>query len=174
MHVLKSVTFAYDAREDRILAAINPGRPEAWSVWLTRRLVMALLGRSGEFVASASPVVQRAPPDVRPEVVAMEREAAIAKTIPAMSHTPPEVVKSNLASAELALRVTIAHQGERFRMELRSGAGGGADATLTPAEFQRILQMLQREVAKAGWASAPPAPQPAPGPQEPPAKPVRH
>ena len=50
MHVLTSVTFVYAMQEDRILAAINPGHPEAWSCWLTRRLVLTLLERSVEFL----------------------------------------------------------------------------------------------------------------------------
>ena len=59
VRVLKSINFSCVAAEDRILAAINPGVPEAWSCWLTRRLVLALLDRTSEFLASTSPVVQQ-------------------------------------------------------------------------------------------------------------------
>ena len=38
MSALRSITFAYRAREDRVLAAVNLGQAEAWSCWLTRRL----------------------------------------------------------------------------------------------------------------------------------------
>jgi hypothetical protein len=119
-------------------------------------------------------LVQRATADRRADLVAFEREAAIAKTAPAMSQTPPEVVKSNVASAELAQRVTISHQGERFRMDIHGGDGSGAEAMLTPAEFQRILQMLQHEVAKAAWLVAPAGPQPAPATEDAAPKPFRH
>src|ERR1700694_4153170 len=54
VRALKSVNFSYVAEEDRVLAAINPGDPEAWSCWLTRRLVLALLERAAEFLASTS------------------------------------------------------------------------------------------------------------------------
>jgi hypothetical protein len=59
-------------------------------------------------------------------------------------------------------QVNLTHQNERFRLEFRGNAGGGAAGVVTPAELQRILQMLQAEVSKAGWtaaaASAPAAP----------------
>lgn len=178
MTVLKSITFAYNPREDRILAAINPGRPEAWSCWLTRRLVLALIQRGSQFVASASPVVQRAAPEMRRQLAAFEHEAAIAKTVPSMTHTPNEVMKSVEPSAALAERVSVAHQGENLRIELRGAAdgGGGAEGVLTRAEFQRVLQMLQQEVIKSGWLAQLAAPgtaaQPAPKPASKP--PVRH
>ena len=91
-----------------------------------------------------------------------------------MSHTPPEVVQSAVPAAELAQRVTIANQGENLRVEIRGGAGGGADGTITRPEFQRILQMLQAEVAKAGWLAPTAAIAPAPAPDAATAKPSRH
>jgi len=155
MRVLKTVTFSYDTREDRILAAINFGRPEAWSCWLTRRLLLALLGRAPEFIASTSALAQRAPADIRGELVAFERQAAIVTTAKAMTPTPPDVLKTSTATAELAKQLTISSQGNGFRMELQGGSGGAAAATLARAELQRIIQMLEAEAAKAGWLGAP-------------------
>src|ERR1700724_277194 len=90
VRVLKTITFVYKTREDRVLAAINSGKPEAWSCWLTRRVALLLLEHAANLLASTSSLVQRAPADVRSELVAFEREAAIAKTAKAMSHTPGE------------------------------------------------------------------------------------
>ena len=73
-----------------------------------------------------SSLAQRAPADVRGELVAFEREAAIAKTAKAMSHTPAEVLKSSGTAAELVERMTISSQGDKFQMELRGETGGGA------------------------------------------------
>ena len=173
--ILRNITFLYDPREDRVAAAINAGQPDAWSCWLTRRLVLALLENTAKFLANTSTVAQRAAPDVRKEVVAIEREAAVAKTAPAMSRTPPAVLKTTVVNAELAQRVTLGQQGERIRMELRGVSGGGADANLARAEMQRILQMLQGEVVKAGWVTvAPQAAAPTPQPEQPAPKPARH
>jgi hypothetical protein len=155
VRVLTSVTFVYDTREDRILAAVNAGRAEAWSCWLTRRLALALLERAAEYLSSTSTLVQRAPADVRGEFVAFERDAAIAKTAGAMSNTPPDVLKSSATGAALAERLTISNQGDRYRLELHGQSGGGAAGSPTRAEFQRILQMLRAEVAKAGWLATP-------------------
>jgi hypothetical protein len=169
---LKSITFAYDAREDRVLAVVNPGHPPTWSCWLTRRLVLSLLDNGGKFLASTSTLVRRAAPEARRDVAAFEREAAVANTAPAMSVTPPEVIKKTVAAAELVHQVTLTQQGERMRMEVRGMAGGGVEAGLTRAELQRVLDMLQAEVVKAAWSAAPAAPVPqaaAPAP-----KPARH
>ena len=108
--MLKSITFAYDTRQDRILAAINPGHPEAWSCWLTRRLVLALLENAGEFLASTSALVQRAPADFRGDFIAFERDAAMATTAGALSNTPANILKSSATAAELAERLTISDQ----------------------------------------------------------------
>ena len=174
MRVLTSVTFVYDTREDRILAAINAGHAEAWSCWLTRRVVLALLERTAQFLASTSALAQRAPSDFRGEFVAFERDAAIATTAKAMSNTPAEVLKSSATAAELAERLTIANQGDGFRLELYGQSGAGAAGTPTRAELQRILQMLQAEAAKAGWLGTPAKSQSAPAPATTDPKPVRH
>jgi hypothetical protein len=174
MRVLKSVNFSYVAGEDRVLAAINPGGPEAWSCWLTRRLVLALLDRAAEFLASTSAMIRQAPAEVRRELVTFEREAAIASTAKAMSKTPADVLKTVASAAELAERLTISSQANSYRVELRGERGGGAAGLLTRAELQRFFQMLQAEVAKAGWFSTPASWSAAPVTEEPGPKPVRH
>jgi len=155
VRVLKSINFSYVAAEDRILAAINPGGPEAWSCWLTRRLVLALLDRTSEFLASTSPVVQQVPAAVRGELATFEREAAMASTAKAMSTTPADVIKASKIAAELAEGLKISSQPNGFRVELQGEKAVGAAGLFTRAELQRFLQMLQAEVAKASWFEAP-------------------
>ena len=174
MRVLKSVNFSFVAGEDRVLAAINPGGPEAWSCWLTRRLVQALLDRAAEFLASTSAMMQQVPAEVRGELVTFEREAAMASTAKAMSRTPADVLKTSASAAELAERLTISSQADSFRLELRGERGGGAAGPLTRAELQRFLQMLQAEVANAGWFSTPAKSSAGPTTEAAAPKPVRH
>ena len=159
LRVLKTLTFVYVPREDRVMAAINAGLADAWSCWLTRRLALAVLERAPGFLQSKSELTQRAPANLRTEMVAFEREAAIAKTARAMSTTPPAVLQQSATAAELADRLTIAPAGEGFRFELRGQNEVGAAAVLKPDELQRILQMLQIEVAKANWLTPPANPQ---------------
>lgn len=174
MRVLKTVTFVYDTREDRILAAINAGHREAWSCWLTRRLALALLERATEYLSSTSVLAQRAPADLRGEFVTFERDAAIVKTAGAMSNTPTDVLRSSATIAELAERLTISNQGDKFRLELHGQNGGGTVGAPTRAELQRILQMLQAEVSKAGWLVAPAKSQATPTTDGTAPKPIRH
>jgi hypothetical protein len=174
VRALASVTFIYESREDRVLAALNAGRADAWSCWLTRRVALALLERAREFLASTSALARGAPADIRGDFIAFEREAAIAKTAGAMSTTPPDVLKANQAKAELAERLSISQHGDRFRLEVQGLGNEGAAGLLTRVELQRILAMLHAQVARGGWLGAPSKPQAAPAPAAPDAKPVRH
>ena len=174
MQVLTTVTFVYVMREDRILAAINPGLPEAWSCWLTRRVVLALLDSAADLVTKTSPLAQRAPAEIRRELVTFEHEAAMAKTAPRMTQTPADALNASASAAELVERVSISSQGEHFQLELRGINGGGAAGVLFRVGIQRVLQMLQDEVTKAGWLAAPAKPQPAHAVEEPGPKPFRH
>lgn len=90
-----------------------------------------------------------------------------------MSNTPQNIIKNSAATAELLQQLSFSQRGDRFRAELRGESGGGADGSLTRDEFQRILQMLQAEVAKAGWTVAPTAAVAAPTPDTA-HKPFRH
>ena len=73
-----------------------------------------------------------------------------------MSRTPLDLVKTSGTAAELVDRLTIAPQsGGNFRVELVGDSGGGAAGAVARSELQRILQMLQGEVVKAGWLNAP-------------------
>lgn len=172
MRAIVSITFVYEPREDRIAAAVNPGRADAWSCWLTRRVALALLERTPEFLEGTSALAKRAPAEMRSEFTAFEREAAIAKTQRAMSVTPPEILKSSAGAAELVDRVSITPHGDNFRLELYGMSGEGAGAGLSRAELQRILQMLQGVIAKTGWLGAPA--KTAPAAADTGAKPSRH
>ncbi len=174
MRALKTLTFIYVPREDRVVAAINAGQPDAWSCWLTRRLALAVLDRAAEYLTSTSGLAQRAPAELRGELIAFERDAAIAKTSRAMSVTPSDVLKSSASAAELAERLTITQQRDGFRLDLLGQSGSGAAGVLKRAEMQRMLQMLQIQVTNAAWLTAPGKPQAAPAPAANDPKPVRH
>jgi hypothetical protein len=170
MPALKSITFSYRSREDRVLAAINIGQADAWSCWLTRRLSLALLERAAKFLETTSPLVQRTAADHRGELAAFERDAALAKTAKSMSVPAADALQSSAAAAELADRMTIGQQGEGFRLEVYGDRGGNAIGLVARAELQRILRMLEAEVGRAAWVAGVQATTQAPAP----ATSVRH
>jgi len=174
LRALKTVTFFYVPQEDRIAGAINAGHPDAWSCWLTRRLAVAVLERAADYIATTSNLAHRAPAELRGEAIAFEREAAIAKTAPAMSQTAADILKASTAGAELAERLIIAREQDAFRLELRGLSGNGVAGLVKREELQRILQMLHAVVAQAGWLAAPGGAGPvgATAPTDP--KPARH
>jgi hypothetical protein len=175
LRALATVTFVYDPREDRIAAAINAGRSDAWSCWLTRRLALALLDRASGYLTKTSDLAQQAPAEMRKEFVAFEREAAMVSTAGAMTRMPPEILRSSADAAELAERLTISRHGKSgFKFELLGQTSAGAAGLLTRAEMQRVLQMLYGVAARAGWIAPAQMPQAtAPTAADAP-KPVRH
>jgi len=175
LRTLTTVTFVYEPREDRIAAAINAGRPDAWSCWLTRRLALALLERASGYLSKTSDLAKQAPAELRREIAGFEREAAMASTAAAMSKTPDEILKSSTDGAALADRLTIArHPKGGFKFELVGQNGEGTVGLLTRDEMQRVLHMLSSVVAKAGWIAAPQGPQAAQPAVAAAPKPVRH
>ena len=100
LRVLTSITFVYVPREDRIAVAINAGRADAWSCWLTRRLALAVLQRATEYLVSTSDLAQRAPAEFRSEAVAFEPAASIAPSSSASCKcsTPPSCRQNWLAA----------------------------------------------------------------------------
>jgi hypothetical protein len=151
VRVLTSVSFSYAVTEDRIVAVVNAGDSDAWSCWLTRRLVLALLDRAEEFLVTTSALMKQAPSEVRDELIVFEREAAMASTARKMSSTPPDVLTQRATAAELAERLTISSQADRFRVELHGVKEDGAAGVFARAELQRFFQMLQAQAAKADW-----------------------
>lgn len=159
MLTLKTITFVYDAREDRILAAVNASTPERWSCWVTRRMTLAWLAKSSEFMAKTSEFAQRTISASRTELASFEREAALAKTASSLSPTPPNVFATNRTTAKLLQSVTIDQRGDSCRVQMKGEADLGAAGTLSRSELQRITQMLQDTATKANWIEKQPEPQ---------------
>jgi hypothetical protein len=161
--------------EDRILAVVNPGDADAWSCWLTRRLLLLLFDQIDKFLANTSNFMKQAPTGARRELIVFEREAAMAITAKAMSRTPAtDVINMSASLADLAERLTISSLANKIRIELLGKRSGAAAGLISRAELQRILQMLQVEVARAGWVGTPAKPSSVLATEENGPKPVRH
>jgi hypothetical protein len=150
MHALKTLAFAYDSLEDRILSIVNLEHPQPWTCWLTRRLTLATLHETAKFMERTSALVQRAAAEFRAEITAFERDAAMSSTAHAVKILPRSGVKAAATTAR-ADRLTIACQADKFRFELQDNNGEGVAGLMERAELQRILRMLEDETHKAGW-----------------------
>jgi hypothetical protein len=135
---------------------------------------LAWLAKTADFLVTTSELMQRAAPEHRGDLATYERDAAMAQTAAAMSATPAEVIKPPVVNAELLSTMSWTKKGEQYQIEMHGDGGGGAGAVLTRAEFQRITQMLQEVIGKAGWTATSPAPQASPAPEETPSPRVRH
>lgn len=155
MRTINAIALAYDAAQDRVLAVINPGALNSWSYWLTRRLILQLLGRLPAALAATSKAARQAPAEYRGELATFERQAAIAKTESAMSKTDNGVLRMNAAAAELAVTVSLEDKGEMVRFILVGERGGQSAGVMSRPDMQRIFHMLEQEVAKAEWLAGP-------------------
>jgi hypothetical protein len=155
MHALKSVTPRYDPVEDRILLAMNAGQDDAWACWLTRRMALGMLGHLNQYLDQTSAMAARTPLEYRAEVVAMERQAAVAKTQMAMSRVAGEQLAPLTAVGELAHELKLTPQDEGFLLSLKGYEGGQAQGTVSRAELQTILLVIEQEVGKACWREGP-------------------
>ena len=174
MREWKSVAFAYDVRQDRVLAAVNAGKPDSWSGWMIRRLAMALLERTEKLLADTLALAQQAPAEIRDDLVAFERDAALAQTEQGLHQTSTDIVNASKTTAELVEQAIVSKRGRNFRFELKGESGDGAGAVMSRADIRRVMQMLHAQILKSDWLQMPAkavearaAPQAAP-------KPARH
>ena len=158
MHPLNSLTLHYDQPEDRILLAVNAGRADACSFWLTRRLVLAIGERADPFLDKTSPLAGKTPTEYRADMAAMERQVALASTQKNISKTPNETLQQAAKGAELAVELTLSAVGEGVRMILRGRDGTEAGGVCSRADTQSIVHMIEQEAIKAGWKAGPAAP----------------
>jgi hypothetical protein len=73
MPTVKTITFSYRPKEDRLLAGINLGQPDVWACWLTRRLSLAVVAGWKKFLADTSRLAQQTASDHRQELAEFER-----------------------------------------------------------------------------------------------------
>src|SRR6476661_7904271 len=99
MSQVRSIALAYDSREDRLFASVNPGAPDACAFWLPRRVVMDILVRLPPVLAQYSPTVRQAPVEHRQGIAEFEREAAVGSAH--FTETPNAVLQTIAADAQL-------------------------------------------------------------------------
>jgi hypothetical protein len=97
----------------------------------------------------------KTPLEYRAEVVAMERQVAVAKTQTALSKVEDEQLAPLSAIGELAHELTLTPQDDGFLLSLTGHEGGQAQGTVNRAELQTILLLIEQEVATAGWREGP-------------------
>ena len=155
MQRLNSITLHYDANEDRILVAINAGPADANGYWLTRRLALNFIETANPYLARMSPAVSKTPTALRGELATMERQVALARTQQSVSQTPTAALGRASVAAELVVALNVTQEGQGFRLKFRGGKGRETAVGCSKAELQRIIHMLEQEVAKAGWRDRP-------------------
>jgi hypothetical protein len=85
-----------------------------------------MIERAAKFLAGTSPLAKRAATAHQHELAQFERESAMASTAKAMSAPSRDALEASAAAAELAERLTITTQRQKFRLELWGDRAGNA------------------------------------------------
>lgn len=149
----QSVTFSYDAVEDRIAAITDINSSSSPSFWLTRRMTLAFLRQASEHLERTSSAVAHAAADHRADVAAFEREAALAATAGALSPSGVQALAQGKVRAVRANSMGFQPHGVGVRFILQADGLAAASDWSRPL-FLRILKVLEGEAAKAGWLDA--------------------
>ena len=131
--------------------AINATATESYGYWVTRRLALNMIAQVSHFIDAVSPIAGKTPAAYRDELVALEREVALAATEKSVSTTPVKLLQKASGHAELLQELNITQVGKTFRLTLRGRQGGEAAGQWSRAELQRITHMLEQEVMRAEW-----------------------
>jgi hypothetical protein len=110
-----------------------------------------MIEQGAQFLVSTSPLAKRVAADHQRELARFERDSAMASTARGLSLPSSDALKASANAAELAERLSLAQQGEKFRLELLGDRAGIAIGVVARPDLQRILRMLEVEVTKAGW-----------------------
>jgi hypothetical protein len=150
MSQVRSIALAYDSRQDRLFASVNPGATDACGFWLTRRIVLDILARLPPVLAQHSPAVRQTPVQHRREVAEFEREVAVGAAH--FTQTPNEQLRALAAEAQLVETLSFDVHLEGVAVNLLGIQGRRVSGIWTRDDVQRLLHLLQQEVVKAGWA----------------------
>jgi hypothetical protein len=159
MSQVRSIALAYDSREDRLFASVNPGAADTCAFWLTRRVVMDILVRLPPVLAQYSPTVRQVPVEHRQGVAEFEREAAVGSA--RFTETSNAVLRTTAPEAQLVETLSFEVHVEGVGVVLLGAKGRRVTGVWPRDDVQRLLHLFQREALKAGWtavaAPGPPA-----------------
>lgn len=145
-----TVTFQYDPREDRLFLLLGPAEPPR-VVSMTRRMTHRLAATLAGALERVNRPAQRAPADLRDEVVRMTHQGAVAQAVRSESPWTVDAAARTGVAAALVTRVDVHVRGDGFTLELFSEEGGLASISSSAAEMHQILQVLLSFAEQADW-----------------------
>jgi hypothetical protein len=152
-----TVSFGYDAAEDRIVGVFAQGE-EGAKVLLTRRLVRNLVASLAKLLDQSSPLAARAPAAMRSEVVEMEHRGAVAQLASAQGFPPQAAaVAARPSPAMLVARIDLTPQDGGHLLLLHDAGGRNVTVKMQWQDLHRLVGALHQQAAAAHWdlAAAP-------------------
>ncbi len=151
MQSIAAFTFKYDQFEDRILLIGNlENQNPRIDFWLTRKLVMRLLGGTQELIEKTAGVVQNAPEQHKTQLAQFHHDHALQNL---------DVERLDQAvtaqDARLLTRIDISFNNEQYRLLFFSGGEEAiAVSVLTYNELHQILYLLHKGALELEWGVA--------------------
>ncbi len=149
---VKSLTFAYDETEDRILLGCS-NDSQSRRLLLTRRITRRLLSAFANVLKTSSRAVKQAPADLRREVIVLEHLASLSAEQPAAGGTVGAGDPAALADLGQALvwKVDVAVEPVLFTLSFHSTTAPLAALSLNRADFHKVLAALDHCALVAEW-----------------------
>ena len=142
------LTLGFDREEDRISLAAADAAGSERTLWLTRRLMLRLLGLMRSRIEESSTAAANTLPQWRDSVLAMEHAAIVAR---AAAFDNPNAVRL-AAGGALVTRIDLQHTDTAFILHFMSDAQEPACLVLDRASLHRFAAALARQMQQAEWA----------------------
>ena len=160
---LKQINLAFDAIQDRILMRVSTNQALEYRIWLTRRIVGALLPAIEQVVTVEADRHSAAQsPEAVAAVSAFRHQAAVDKARFTPGYEAAEPAPELGPEPMLVARVQIrALADEQLLLVLAPAQGDAIQLRLGPVLLHGTVKLLRDTVAAAGWnlpTSAPAVP----------------
>ena len=153
---LHQIQVQYDALEDRALLRVST-RESAESLaefrfWLTRRFAAMLLSALAGNVVSAAQARVETPPESRPELIAFERESALAESDFETAYTHEEKAMPLGETPVLLARVGVSRvEPGVTTLALHPHSGKGIEVRLNDTLVHSLIKLVEDAARSGGW-----------------------
>jgi len=162
LHVSR-LSLHYDTVEDRLVLMAVSDEEKAVALHLTRRLTARLINGISHLLERSSALAQRAPLDMRGDVILLEHQRALTRAETSVRPAGSGAValgkarrsggaKQAAVPARLVRAVNIATRPAAFDIVLNDQRAAAARFSASRAELHQLLEHLRRVSGSADWA----------------------
>lgn len=145
---IAAFTFKYDHLEDRILMVGNlTNQQQRIDFWLTRKLVLRLLGGAQDLIEKTTAQIAEAPLEHKTQLLQFDHQHA-------QSSLPIERENQQIETrdAELLTRIDISYKQEKYQLHFfLNDSDSVAASVLTYDELHQIIHLIHKGAVTLDW-----------------------